>query len=63
MPKHDLFGLHIIVTGNPVDGFEFFGPFKTGEDAIIFGNTDPHLTDEWWVAKLHDQHGERDIAA
>jgi hypothetical protein len=53
-------GLHIIVTGNPVDGLEFYGPFKTHDDAVEFANTDPHMPDEWWIAKLH---GKEDLCA
>lgn len=26
-------GLHIIITGNPVDGFNYYGPFATFEEA------------------------------
>ncbi len=43
---------HIIVTGNPVDGLEFYGPFPTANDATEFANTDVHLPEEWWVAPL-----------
>lgn len=45
---------HIIVMGNPVDGFEFIGPFPNAATAAEYGNTDPY-TDEgdWWIAPLH----------
>lgn len=61
-PKHippgedifDLMGMHILITGNPADGFEYFGPFKTGEEAVTFGNKDAHIGDhEWWIAPLY----------
>lgn len=58
-PKHippgedffDLMGMHILITGNPVDGFSYYGPFKTGEDAIEHGNN-RHGPD-WWIAPLY----------
>lgn len=45
----------IIITGNPVDGFEYHGPFDTNESACEFGNGDEHMTDhggDWWVAEI-----------
>ena len=50
-PKYDdLMGMHILITGDPVDGFEYFGPFKTGEEAIAAG--EDHLDGDWWIAPL-----------
>lgn len=57
-PKHippgedifDLMGMHILITGNPVDGFEYFGPFKTGKEAITYG--EERLGNDWWIAPL-----------
>lgn len=46
----DLMGMHILITGNPVDGFEYFGPFKTGEEAITYG--EDWLSSDWWIALL-----------
>ena len=46
----DLMGMHILITGNPVDGFERYGPFKTGEDAIAAG--EDRLDGDWWIAPL-----------
>ena len=44
----------IIVTGNPVDGFEFYGPFKSITEAAEHANTDGLFDDhDWWVADLH----------
>lgn len=40
----------IIVTGNPVDGLEFFGPFEDGEAAFRYA--DEHRLEEWWTAPL-----------
>ena len=46
-------GLHVIITGNPIHGFEVYGPFATGADAAEFGNTDPHMEADWWVMPLY----------
>jgi hypothetical protein len=43
---------YIIVIGNPVEGFEFYGPFRNEADAAKHANSDPHLPDEWWAAPL-----------
>lgn len=42
---------HIIVTGNPVEGFEFIGPFDSDVDAARYGNEDPDM-EEWWISPL-----------
>jgi hypothetical protein len=43
-------GLCIIITGNPVDGFGYFGPFKTCEHA--FRHAEELRLQEWWIAPL-----------
>lgn len=44
----------VIVTGNPVDGFEFYGPFADTIHACEVGNTDAHFSDvDWWTAEVH----------
>lgn len=41
---------HILVTGNPVTGFTFYGPFDTANDA---GEAGDKLTlVDWWVGQL-----------
>jgi hypothetical protein len=40
---------HIVVIGNPVDGFSFFGPFESFEDAEWFGD---RVDGEWWITDL-----------
>lgn len=42
----------IIITGNPVSGFEFYGPFSSEAEAVEWGNGDPHLDESWCVAPL-----------
>lgn len=50
--KPPLYGLVIVVSGNPVDGFYFFGPFKTGEDAIEWAERSRDGRTDWWIAPL-----------
>ncbi len=51
-------GMTIIIIGNPVDGLQFIGPFKTSDDAIAWVNCDAHIDADWWVASLEakDMH-------
>ena len=48
MPGQDQ---HLLVTGNPVDGLQFIGPFQHPEDANFYAEMFLNK-DEWWVAKL-----------
>lgn len=41
---------YIIVTGNPVDGFKFVGPFDDKEKAIEVA--EHHIIVDWWIADL-----------
>lgn len=41
----------IIVVGNPVDGFEYHGPFNHEDNAIQWA--DNYIEDEeWWLSHL-----------
>lgn len=43
----------IIVAGNPIDGFEFFGPFGCETDAIDWA--DAAFDDrEWWTGYVNN---------
>lgn len=42
----------IVIMGNPIDGFMFFGPFKTYDDALIWAGKQPD--EVWWVEQLSD---------
>lgn len=59
----ELTGLHILCTGNPVDGFTFYGPFKTGADAIRAGERrgDRIGDDSWCIAPLAHPDAETTI--
>ena len=43
---------HIIVTGNPVDGLNFIGPFPNSASAIERADHDGRLDADWWIAPL-----------
>jgi hypothetical protein len=43
----------VIITGNPVDGFQVFGPFTTPEEADRFVTTEVDGI-ELWVLPLND---------
>lgn len=43
---------HIIIDGNPVDGFTFTGPYDSMDDAIAAGEANRGI--EWWVAPLDE---------
>lgn len=39
----------VVVSGNPIDGFKFFGPFEIQEDAVDYMD---RLADGCWTTKL-----------
>lgn len=49
-PVKDL-GRWIIVAGNPVDGFVFYGPYQERDDAVHDAENG-HLNGDWWIAEL-----------
>ena len=42
----------IIITGNPVDGFTYTGPFENYVEAVYAAEAVFDRLDEWWVADL-----------
>lgn len=43
----------IIVAGNPVGGFLFFGPFTNSSEALEWTETNDRLIDPyWWLVQL-----------
>lgn len=45
---------HLIVVGNPVDGYEFYGPFESPDDAIRYADNNLDYGDHWEITKLID---------
>jgi hypothetical protein len=44
---------YILITGNPVQGFQYTGPFNDPEEAGNYALTSGTEAD-WWVAPLED---------
>lgn len=47
---------YILVEGNPVQGFQYFGPFNSTDEADDFAAD--HDSDEIWTARLRSESGE-----
>lgn len=47
----------ILITGNPIDGLTFVGPFDTRDEAIEFGQVNAEGGD-WWIANLEPPENE-----
>ena len=43
----------LVITGNPVDGFFYYGPFDSAEEAIEWASVQ-HDTQDWWIAPLNE---------
>lgn len=41
----------LVVTGNPVDGLFFYGPFDDSDQATSWAERN-HPDDDWWLAPL-----------
>lgn len=41
----------LVITGNPVDGFEYIGPFDDTETAVEWCQ-DMFDDEDWWVTEL-----------
>jgi hypothetical protein len=49
-------GMHIVMTGNPVDGFEVLGPFATYDEASEWAErNDRKFENSWWILPLRAQ--------
>lgn len=44
----------VVVVGNPCDGFRFFGPFFSCEEANDWADVEMR-NDEWWVSSMTPQ--------
>jgi len=45
--------LHIIISGNPVDGFFYYGPFEDAEQALEYADAEYSIRNsEYWVTEL-----------
>ena len=42
----------IVVDGNAIDGFTFYGPFESETSAITFANTDLRMSGHWQISPI-----------
>ncbi len=47
--------MHVVLCGNPVEGFSVYGPFKTYDDAAAWTDADNHSDLETWIMPLHGE--------
>ncbi len=44
--------IYIVMTGNPVDGLMFHGPFTNHDSALEFAELNSNPLADWWIAPL-----------
>ena len=45
---------YVGIQGNPVDGFLYYGPFITFEEAEEWmSENDPESAESWWISELY----------
>lgn len=44
---------YILISGSPVDGFEFAGPFETEWDTQAYAENNGYDDEGWWIAPLN----------
>ena len=45
----------MIVSGNPIDGLTFYGPFEKMELAVAHAEKSEIISDDdWWVGKVYN---------
>lgn len=44
--------MYIVIVGNPVDGFSYYGPFEDRETAIKYAERNFRNSGDWWVHDL-----------
>ena len=42
----------IVIVGNPVDGFSFYGSFDTESEATDWAGDEYGSMNDWWVAEV-----------
>jgi hypothetical protein len=41
------------MSGNPIDGLNLYGVFKSSEEASDYASLDKHLPPDWWVIGIY----------
>lgn len=49
---------YIILCGNPVDGYDLYGPFDNDIDALRYADNNCDYGEGWTIAKLIKPEGE-----
>ncbi len=44
-----------VMSGNPADGFRFFGVFDTEDEAINFAGNDERVEGDWWLIDIENK--------
>lgn len=44
----------VVITGNPVGGFEVYGPFTSIDTATAYGKERLSAGEEWWIMPLYN---------
>jgi len=47
-------GMHVVIVGDPIGGFEVYGPFKTAEEAFEY---EEGVDTSCWSMPLHAPNG------
>lgn len=50
--------MHLLVMGNPVEGFVYHGPFPSEDQALNWGIANFPDGEDWWPAKLESPDPE-----
>lgn len=48
-------GMHVVIIGNPLEGFKVYGPFKTYDDAAAWTDDATRSHMETWIMPLHGE--------
>ncbi|UTU07693.1 hypothetical protein CcrC1_gp008 [Caulobacter phage C1] len=46
--------MFILIVGNPVDGYAYYGPFHDHDDATNYAENTGTEGNPWWVAPLEE---------
>ena len=52
MPNADEIGQYVLITGNPIDGFVFIGPFRTSLKAHAYADLHCPRHTKWYIGEM-----------
>ena len=50
-----IMGMHVVIIGNPLEGFKVYGPFKTYDDAAAWTDDASRSHLESWIMPLRGE--------